>query len=148
MLAPDALNSHIDRLIDSFREELKSNTDGFIKNLDVLSLLCMDHQRTNDVRHQFKTMSVEDARVTTRHISRFMPLAGIIGVSDRTIKKYIASLQSENKIKRIIAVCMQCKLEKDIRERRYEARAMDHLNVFCKEDTSSEPIQDLTGLFE
>jgi predicted HTH transcriptional regulator len=101
MLAPDALNSHIDRLIDSFREELKSNTDGFIKNLDVLSLLCMDHQRTNDVRHQFKTMSVEDARVTTRHISRFMPLAGIIGVSDRTIKKYIASLQSENKIKRI-----------------------------------------------
>jgi hypothetical protein len=66
-------------LIDSFREDLISNADRFIKNLDVLNLLCMSHQRTNDVRHQFKPLSKEDARTATQHICRFLPLAGVDG---------------------------------------------------------------------
>ena len=63
--------------IDEFKRGLLSHTREYIHDLGVLHLLKMQHQLTNDARHQFAAATTEEARAATQHLRKFCSLAGI-----------------------------------------------------------------------
>ena len=64
-------------LIESFRNWLTANARGYIPGLDVLNLMKLQHQLTNEVRHRFSEASEDEARAATQHLRRFLSLASI-----------------------------------------------------------------------
>ena len=76
MITSDVVNAHVERLV----RLQGSDADRFIPGADVLKLMCAGHQPTNDVRHQFGSLSTEEARTATQHLRRFLPLAGMDGL--------------------------------------------------------------------
>lgn len=73
----DPADDRFASFVDAFRRKLLGEAKGFIPGLDVLGLLKLQHQLTNDVRHRFASATKEEARAAAQHLRRFCPLAGI-----------------------------------------------------------------------
>ncbi len=66
--------------MEAFRTELLERAGGgYVQGLDLISLMCRDHDLTNAVRHRFVPLSTEYARAATQQLCRFCALAGIGG---------------------------------------------------------------------
>jgi len=73
----DPADDRFSSYLNEFRDRLIKKANRFIPGLDVLDLIKQQHQITNDVRHQFFSATIEDARAATQHLRRFCVLAGI-----------------------------------------------------------------------
>jgi len=65
-------------LAAAYRDSLRnSSKSAFIRELDVLRMLCATHPKTNRVRHEFENLGTEEIRIATQHLVSFCALAGL-----------------------------------------------------------------------